>query len=423
MSNFWKKLKLVWTDKSLRKRLLFVLGMLVIFRLLAAIPVPGIDTAELTNFLQGNQFFGILNIFSGGGLNNLSVIMLGVGPYITSSIIMQLLTIMVPALKRMYNEEGEAGRRKFTQYSRLITVPLAVIQGFSLLAILQSQNIITNLTLFDRVTNLIVVVAGSILLMWIGELISEFGIGNGVSLIIFAGIVARLPAEVSQVAFAYDPSQLPLILLFLAVGLLIIAGVVVVTEAERPVPVTYAKQVRGMKMYGGGSTYLPLRVNNAGVIPIIFALSILLFPQLIGNFLSRSTNAFALKVSHLFLSFSQTSVLYAVLYFVLVFLFTYFYTAVTFDPEALSTNLQKNGAFIPGIRPGASTSAYISRVLTRITLLGAVFLGIIAVLPLIMRAVTGITAIALGGTALLIVVSVVLDLIKKVDAQVSMREY
>lgn len=423
MSNFWKKLKLVWTDKSLRKRLLFVLGMLVIFRLLAAIPVPGIDTAELTNFLQGNQFFGILNIFSGGGLNNLSVIMLGVGPYITSSIIMQLLTIMVPALKRMYNEEGEAGRRKFTQYSRLITVPLAVIQGFSLLAILQSQNIITNLTLFDRVTNLIVVVAGSILLMWIGELISEFGIGNGVSLIIFAGIVARLPAEVSQVAFAYDPSQLPLILLFLAVGLLIIAGVVVVTEAERPVPVTYAKQVRGMKMYGGGSTYLPLRVNNAGVIPIIFALSILLFPQLIGNFLSRSTNAFALKVSHLFLSFSQTSVLYAVLYFVLVFLFTYFYTAVTFDPEALSTNLQKNGAFIPGIRPGASTSGYISRVLTRITLLGAVFLGIIAVLPLIMRAVTGITAIALGGTALLIVVSVVLDLIKKVDAQVSMREY
>jgi preprotein translocase subunit SecY len=423
MENFWNKIKLIWTDTILRKRVLFVLGALVVFRLLSAIPIPGIDTLALNRFLANNQFFGILNIFSGGGLSNLSIIMLGVGPYITSSIIMQLLTIMVPALKRIYHEEGEAGRKKFTQYSRLLTIPLAAIQGFSLLAILEGQKILVNLTVFDRITNLIIVIAGSMLLMWIGELMSEFGIGNGVSLIIFAGIVSRIPTEVSQLLFTFDVSQIPLFLMFIAAGALVIAGVVVVTEAERPIPVTYAKQVRGMKMYGGGSTYIPLRVNQAGVIPIIFALSLLLFPQMIGNFLASSSNSILLSISKVLVSFSQTSVLYAVLYFILVFLFTYFYTAVTFDPEALATNLQKNGAFIPGIRPGLSTSQYISKVLSRITLLGAVFLGFIAVLPLIVRSLTGITAIALGGTALLIVVSVVLDLIKKVDAQISMREY
>jgi len=423
MQNLLHKLKLIWTDKSLRKKVLFVLGALIVFRLLAAIPIPGIDALQLNRFLTNNQFFGILNIFSGGGLSNLSVVMLGVGPYITASIIMQLLTIMVPALKRLYHEEGEAGRRKFTQYSRILTVPLAAIQGFSLMAILEGQNILTNLTFFDRFTNLVVVVAGAMLIMWIGELITEFGIGNGVSLVIFAGIVAQIPTEIGQVIFAFDASQIPLYLLFIVVAVLVIAFVIMITEAERPIPVTYAKQVRGMKMYGGGSTYLPLRVNQAGVIPIIFALSILLFPQMIGSFLSRFDGAIVSKISAVLLSFSQTSVLYAILYFVLVFLFTYFYTAVTFDPEALSNNLQKNGAFIPGIRPGGSTAEHISHVLTRITTVGAIFLGFIAVLPIVMQSVTGITAIALGGTALLIVVSVVLDLVKKIDAQISMREY
>ena len=423
MQNFFSKLKLIWTDRSLRGKVFFVLFALIVFRLLSSIPIPSVDTLELSRFLSNNQFFGILNIFSGGGLSNLSIIMLGVGPYITASIIMQLLTIMIPALKKMYHEEGEAGKKKFSQYSRLLTVPLAAIQGFSLLAILENQNILVNLTVFDRITNLVIVVAGAMLIMWIGELMTEFGIGNGVSVIIFAGIVATLPTQVSQLLFTFDVSQIPLYILFVVLSIVVIGGVVVVTEAERPIPVTYAKRVRGMKMYGGGSTYLPLRVNQAGVIPIIFALSILLFPQMIGNFLAGSTKPIVMKISSALTSFSQNSLLYAVLYFVLVFLFTYFYTAVTFDPEALSTNLQKNGAFIPGIRPGASTSLYISKVLGRITLLGAVFLGFIAVLPLVMQAVTGISALALGGTALLIVVSVVLDLIKKVDAQVSMREY
>ena len=423
MQNFFNKIKLIWTDTSLRKKVLFVLFSFIVFRLLSAIPIPGIDTLALNRFLANNQFFGILNIFSGGGLSNLSIIMLGVGPYITGSIIMQLLTIMVPALKKIYHEEGEDGRKKFTQYGRLLTVPLAAIQGFSLLAILESQSILVNLTTFDKVTNLFIVIGGAVLLMWIGELISEFGIGNGVSLIIFAGIVSSLPSQVSQLIFTFDPSQIPLFLMFIVAGVLIVAGIVLVTEAERPIPVTYAKRVRGMKMYGGGSTYLPLRVNQAGVIPIIFALSILLFPQMIGTFLSRFGNTIIAKISSVLMSFSQTSILYAILYFILVFLFTYFYTAVTFDPEALSTNLQKNGAFIPGIRPGASTSDYISKVLSRITLLGAVFLGFIAVLPIIMQHVTGIASLAIGGTSLLIVVSVVLDLLKKVDAQVSMREY
>lgn len=423
MQNFWNKVKIVFQDKTLRRRIYFVIFALFIFRLLAAIPIPGIDTIELNRFLSNNQFFGILNIFSGGGLSNLSIIMLGVGPFITASIIMQLLTIMVPRFKALYQEEGEIGRRKFTQYSRLLAVPLALVQGFSLLTILARQNILGVLTPFEMASNLILITAGSMLLIWIGELMSEFGIGNGVSLIIFAGIIANIPSHISQLLFSFDVSQIPLFVVFTVVGLLVVAGVIVVTEAERPIPVTYAKQVRGSKMFGGGSTYLPLRVNQAGVIPIIFALSILLFPQMIGNFLATSSHVWVVKISSFLLLFAQGTWLYTIVYFIFVFLFTYFYTAVTFDPEALSTNLQKNGAFIPGIRPGASTSEYISKVLNRITLLGAVFLGLIAVLPLVMRSITGITAIALGGTALLIVVSVVLDLIKKVDAQISMREY
>ncbi len=423
MNSFWKKIKVVFTDKILRKKILFVVFILLVTRFLASIPIPGVDATRLADFLQNNQFFGILNLFSGGGLSTLSIIMLGVGPYITASIIMQLLTIMIPRLKAMYQEEGDIGRKKFTQYSRLLTVPLAIIQGFGLLILLGQQGIVVQLGLFAKLTNISIVVAGSLLLMWLGELLSEFGIGNGVSLIIFAGIVANLPREISQLLFSYDKSQLPIYIVFAVVAVAVIASVVYVTEAERPVPVTYAKQVRGNKMYGGTSTYLPLRLNQAGVIPIIFALSILLFPQVIGNFLKTNSHVWIQKIATSLAAFNQNSLLYGILYFVFVFVFTYFYTAVTFDPQALSTNLQKNGAFIPGIRPGASTAQYISRVLNRITLMGALFLGFIAILPLIARALTGITSIALGGTALLIVVSVVIDLIKKIEAQVSMREY
>jgi preprotein translocase, SecY subunit len=423
METVWKKIKAIFTDETLRNRVLFVLGALVVFRLLSTIPIPGVDTIKLQNFITNNQFVGVLNIFSGGGLSTLSIIMLGVGPYITSSIIMQLLTIMSPRLKAMYQEDGEIGRKKFTQFSRMLTIPLAIVQGLALLVLLRRQGIMTDTSVFGLVTNLTVIVAGSMLIMWIGELVSEFGIGNGVSLIIFAGIVARIPTEVSQFFFTYSTSNLPIYILFLIVGLLIVAGVVIVSEAERPVPVTYAKQVRGDHVSGGTQTYLPIRVNQAGVIPIIFALSILLFPQLIGNALAATTNVTLLAISRGLLWFVANTWLYAFFYFIFVFLFTYFYTAVTFDPQQISENLQKNGAFVPGIRPGGATREYISKILNRTTTMGAVFLGLIAVLPLVIRAITGITSISIGGTALLIVVSVVLDLIKKTEAQLSMREY
>lgn len=423
MEKILGKLRIVFTDKAIRSKILFVLGALVFFRLLSAVPIPGIDQMKLQSFINNNQFVGVLNMFSGGGLSNLSIVMLGVGPYITGSIIMQLLTIMSPRLKAMYQDEGDLGRKKFSQYSRILAIPLAVVQGLGLLILLKSQGIVGDLSVIQMATNLSVVVAGSILVMWIGELISEFGIGNGVSMIIFAGIVANLPKEIAQLIFTFNVANLPMYLLFFAIGLLIVAGVVIVTEAERPISVTYAKQVRGDHIAGGTQTYIPIRINQAGVIPIIFALSILMFPQLVGTFLANSANATLLSVSHGLIWFANNTWLYSVCYFLFVFIFTYFYTAVTFDPNQIATNLQKNGAFVSGIRPGDATRDYISKILTRTTTMGAVFLGLIAVFPLIIKSVTGITAFAVGGTALLIVVSVVIDLIKKIEAQISMREY
>ncbi len=425
MNTFFQKLKLVFQDKSLRNRVIFMLASLVVFRLLAVIPIPGVDIGKLQAFFNSNQFFGLLNIFSGGGLSTLSIVMLGVGPYITASIIMQLLTMMSPSLKAMYQEDGEAGRKKFSQYSRLLTVPLALIQGFGFIILLERQGVLGTLGGMSLITSVISIVAGSVLLMWLGELMTEFGIGNGVSMIIFSGIVSRIPTALSQLAYSYTPAQIPLYVGIVIVALAVIFLVVVITEAERPIPVTYAKQVRGNKVYGGVSTYLPLRLNQAGVIPIIFALSILLFPQMIFNVLSHVGNATVNAISKNILDIIANQWVYAIAYFVLVFLFTYFYTAVTFDPHQISTNLQRGGAFIPGIRPGDSTSEYLSKVVTRITLVGAVFLGAIAVLPVILPLLfVGIPkSMAVGGTAVLIVVSVVLDLVKKIDAQVSMREY
>ncbi len=415
---------MVFGDKSLRSRLLFVAGALLISRLLSTIPIPGIDAIKLSNFFSGSQFLGFLDIFSGGGLSHLSIVMLGVGPYITGSIIMQLLTMMIPRLKAMYQEEGEIGRRKFTQYSRLITVPIAFIQGFSFIILLQKSGVITNFAPMEMFVNMMVIVAGAVIMMWIGEMMTEFGIGNGTSLLIFAGIVSRLPSALSQMSLSFSASQVPMYLLFTGVSLLVIYAVVFITEAERPVPVTYAKRIRGSKVYGGISTYLPLRVNQAGVIPIIFAMSILLFPQMIFKFLSEiATNDVVKSVAGSINDFVSNSWIYAISYFILVFLFTFFYTAVSFDPDSISKNLQQNGAFVPGVRPGQSTSEYLGKVLTRITLVGALFLSIIAVLPLIVKSITGITSLAVGGTALLIVVSVVIDLIKKIEAQITMREY
>ena len=423
MQTFFHKLKLIVTEPAIRNRVLFVLGALVIFRLLAAIPIPGVDQTVLEQFFTNNQFLGLLNIFSGGGLSNLSIVMLGVGPFITASIIMQLMTVMSPHLKSMYSEEGEAGRAKFTQYSRMISLPLAILQGFGFLTLLQSKGVITGLSTFEFIVNVILIVAGSMLLMWVGELVTEYGIGNGVSIIIFAGIVASFPSTIGQLVYTYDPAQLPLYIGFGLVALAIIFGVVFMTEAERPVPVTYAKQSRGGKTYGNSTSYLPLRLNQAGVIPIIFALSIILFPQMVLNILSAFNLPWVSHANDVVNGFMANQVAYGITYFVLVILFTFFYTAVTFDPDAMSKNLQRNGAFIPGIRPGASTSEYLGNLVTRLTLVGALFLGIVAVLPIGMQVLTGITALAIGGTAILIVVNVVLDLLRRLDAQLSLRDY
>lgn len=423
IESFFRKLSLVVTDETLRSRLLFVAGALVVSRFLAAIPTPGINAGELAAFLSNNQFFGLLNIFSGGGFSNLSIVMLGVSPFITASIVMQLMTVLVPRLKEIYQEEGDSGRMRFMQYSRYLTIPLAFIQAIGFTLLLQQNGILSNLSALDFVTNVMVIAAGSMLLMWIGELMSEFGIGNGVSLLIFAGIVAALPSQLAQFVFSFDATQLPAYIGFAAAGAVIVAGVVFITEAERPIPVTYARRVRGSKVLGGVSTYLPLRVNQAGVMPIIFALSILLFPQMIATFLANSTIPVLASVAAGLNAFLANQLVYGLSYFFLVFIFTYFYTAITFEPSQIAKNLQKNGAFIPGVRPGVQTAEYLGNVITRITLVGALFLGVLAVLPLGLRAATGITALTIGGTALLIAVSVVLDLVKKLDAQTSIREY
>ncbi len=423
METVWNKIKMVFTDRLLRKRVLVMIAALVVFRLLAAIPIPGIDAGRLAAFLNNNQFFGVLNIFSGGGLSTLSLVMLGVGPFITASIILQLLTIMVPRLKQLYQEEGELGRKKFAQYTRLLTIPLAAAQGLSLMVILTRQGILGELDLFSKLVALITIIAGSILLMWIGEIVTEFGIGNGVSLIIFAGIIAQVPQEISQFLFSFDASQIPTIIIFVLITFIVIGFVVFVTEAERSIPVTYAKRLVGNKTTGGVSTYVPIRINQAGVMPIIFALSILLFPQILGTVLTGAANGTLQAIGHALTAFVQNAWAYSTAYFFLVFIFTYFYTAITFDPHQMAENLQKNGAFVPGVRPGQQTEEHIGDITARITFIGALFLGVIAVIPLILKEVTGITQIAVGGTALLIVVSVVLDLLKRIDAQLSMREY
>ncbi|OGG57478.1 preprotein translocase subunit SecY [Candidatus Kaiserbacteria bacterium RIFCSPHIGHO2_01_FULL_55_17] len=420
---FLRKVRLIVEDETLRSRVLFVFGALIVFRILAAIPIPGIDAAALSNYLSNNQFLGLLNIFSGGGFSTLSIMMIGVSPYITSSIIMQLSTVLSPRLKALYQEEGDAGRQRFMQYSRYLTVPLAFIQAFGFLILLQQNGIVPALGTLLLFANVCVIAAGALLIMWIGELITEYGVGNGVSLIIFAGIVAGIPSALAQFAFTFDISQVPAYVGFAIAAIVITAGVVFITEAERPIPVTYARRVRGTKVLGGISTYLPLRVNQAGVIPIIFALSILLFPQMIASFLAKSSIPLIASAATSVVSALANQWIYGGLYFLFVFVFTYFYTAITFEPHQVAKNLQKNGAFIPGVRPGGTTSDYLGTIITRVTLVGALFLGFLAVLPIILQGITGITTFTIGGTALLIVVSVVLDVIKKIDAQTSIREY
>jgi len=421
LATWGRKLKLITQDPVIRNRLLFVLAAFAVFRFLASIPIPGVDKVALAQFFTNNQFLGLLNIFSGGGFSNLSIVMLGVGPYITASIIMQLATVISPKVKEMYTEEGEAGRTKFVAWSRGLTIPLAFLQGIAFLTLLQSQGIVAPLPPFLFAVNVLLVAAGSLLLMWIGELITEFGIGNGVSLIIFAGIVAGLPAGIGQAIFTATVANIPAYVGFLMLALIIIFTVVLVSEAERSVPIHYARQVRGTT--GGAPTYLPIRLLQAGVIPIIFALSLLLLPQMILNVLSAIGAGGIEPLLRGYAAFSANPWTNGGAYFLLVVMFTYFYTSITFEPKRVADNLQKSGAFVPGVRPGKETEKYIGNVVSRVTFPGALFLGSVAVIPFVIQGITGITAILVGGTALLIAVNVVLDLIRKIDAQASLREY
>ena len=418
------KILFLFKNKELRKKLLFVILIFVVFRFAANVPIPGIGTENLRKFFDQNQVFGLLNLFTGGAMSNFSVVLLGLGPYITATIILQLLTMIFPALEKMYKEEGEAGRRKFNQYSRLFTIPLAAFESYGMLVVFQRQGMITGLTPMVLLSSIITITAGAMFLMWLGEIISEQGMGNGISLLIFAGIVAGLPINIFQTFVTWDPSKIPSYLVFILLSVVIIAGVVLINEARRNIPVSYAKRIRGAKMYGGVSTYLPLNINPAGVMPIIFALSILLFPGMIASFLGGAPGMVGTIATNVGLFFSNVWV-HGSLYFLLVIIFTYFYTMVTFDPKTISENLQKMGGFIPGVRPGKSTADFLKHILNRVLFTGAIFLGLIAVLPSIVAGVTGVTGFTflIGGTSLLIVVSVVLDTIRQINSQLQMREY
>jgi len=418
-----EKLIQIFKTADLRKKIFVVASLLLVSRIFATIPIPSVDLGKLKMFLSSSQLLGFLDLFSGGALGKLSIVMLGVGPYITATIIMQLLTMIFPRLKEIYYEQGEIGRAKFNRISRYITVPLAALQGYGFLNLLQSQQILIVNSPFDILRNVIIITAGSMFLVWLGEIISEQKIGNGVSLLIFAGIVDRLPTTIKTLLLNYTPSQIPTYIIFLILGVAVIAGVVFINEGERKIPVSYSRRVRGNKMYGGVASYLPLRVNQAGVIPIIFAVSLLLLPQFMAQASALISPDFSLKFNSIVNSVMNDKVVYSIIYFFLVVVFTYFYTAVTFDPNEISKNLQRSGGFIPGIRPGDPSGEYLSKVINRITLFGAFFLGTIAILPNIVSMFTGIDALTLGGTSLLIAVSVALEIKKQINAHLVMREY
>ena len=421
---WYDKIILLFKNRELRNKFLIVVSLFIVFRIAANIPIPGIGAENLRRFFEQNQVFGLLNIFSGGALSNFSIILLGLGPYITATIILQLLTMIFPSLEKMYKEEGEAGRQKFNQYGRLLAIPLAALQGYGMLTLFQRQGVITGLTPLVLISSITTIVAGAMFLMWLGEIITEQGMGNGISLLIFAGIVASLPMNIFQTFVTWDPSKIPSYVLFFALSLAIIAGVVLITEARRNIPVSYAKRVRGSKVYGGASTYLPLNVNPAGVIPIIFALSILLLPGMIAGFftgIQGSVGVIATTINNFF----NNQWVHGTLYFIFVIVFTYFYTAVTFNPKTIAENLQKMGGFIPGVRPGESTTKFLAHILNRVLFTGAISLGLIAVLPNIISGATGVTGFTflIGGTSLLIIVSVLLETMRTINAQLQMREY
>jgi len=415
---------------DLRRKILFTVGILVLFRFIATIPVPGVDRQALQQLLEQNQLLGMLNLFSGSTLKNFSILALGVYPYITASIIMQLLTPIIPRLEEL-SREGQQGRNRINQYTHWLTVPLALLQGYGQAVLMANAGVLRDFGLFDAdtalrsISVLLVMTAGTVFLVWLGELITENGIGNGVSIIIFGGIVASLPRSVANLIGGGTATQNVMGTIgFVLIGLITIVGIVLLNEGVRRIPVQHAKRIRRGRVYGGGSTYIPLKVNSAGMIPLIFAISIMVFPGMIANFLQTSDRDWVRNLAtSVATAFNPNGLLYQVIYFAMVVAFTYFYTMVLFQQQNIAENLQKQGAFIPGVRPGKNTDAYLTRVLMRITLVGALSLGVVAVLPYIAAQITGVTTLFLGATSLLIVVGVAIDTMHQLEAQLMMRNY
>ncbi|RJQ25895.1 preprotein translocase subunit SecY [Candidatus Parcubacteria bacterium] len=423
MDSFLNIFKNSIKDREVRRKILIVGALLLVFRFFAHIPVAGVNINQLRSLFDENQFLGLLDIFSGGTLSNFSILALGLNPYIYASIIFQLFTVLYPKLEALA-KEGEYGRQKINQYTRYLTIPLSVVQAFGMYALLRNQNIITSLGPIEIASFVLTMVGGTMFIMWIGELISEQGIGNGISILIFAGIVSRIPITLGQTISTLNTEDILNIAIFLSMALLVIAGIVFVNEAARRVPIYYAKRVRGSKTSGGQSTHLPLKLNQAGVIPIIFAVSLVLLPSMVANYLATVQNPQASSIG-VFLAqhFDPSGILYNASYFLLIVGFTYFYTAIIFNPNKISEEIQKQGGFIPGIRPGKSTAHFLNYVITRITLAGAFFLGAIAIFPNIARVITNVETLLIGGTSILIVVSVVIETVKILEVQLVTKNY
>lgn len=408
---------------EVRKKLLFTAAIFFVFRLLAHVPVPGVDLAQIRTLFADNQLLSVLNIFSGGTLSNFSVMAVGINPYITASIVVQLATMVIPSLKEM-QKEGESGRERLNQYTRLLAVPIGVLQSLSVLALLRSQSLLVAQDPLTIMTIVFTLLGGSMILMWLGELVSLYGIGNGISMVLFAGIVGQLPIVAAQVATATSTQDMLRLGIFGIVFLGIIMLMVFMNEAIRKVPIQYAKRLRGDRVIGGQSTHFPIRINVAGVLPIIFSVSVMLAPPFIGRYLMTLKNPQLVTLGqNLQLWFAATSPTYMIVYFLIVVIFTFFSALIFFNAEDISEELKKSGAFIPGIRPGSPTKAFLEFVVNRITLVGAFFLGFIAILPSIAQSFTNVNSLAIGGTSMLIVVSVVLETAKQLESLLVGQNY
>lgn len=423
MSDLLKPVTQAFKIPELRRKLIITAVILIIFRIIAHVPLGGVDLVGLRSIFAGNQLLGLLNIFSGGTLANFSILAIGLNPYINASIIIQLLTIVFPKLEAL-SKEGEYGKQKINQYTRYLTIPLALLQAIGVYTLLKNNGLVTVESPLQIAALVLGMVAGTMIEVWLGELLTEYGIGNGISVLIFAGIIASAPSLLFQTFSIVDQQQVLNLIIFAALSFAVTYAIVFVNEGRRQIAVNYAKRFAGNKGSGPVQTYLPLRVNQAGVIPIIFAVSLVLIPSFGGQFLTTVNQPQLQEVGRwLGTNFSPNSIAYNVVYFLLVMGFTFFYTAIIFNPTKIADEVKKYGGFIPGIRPGAATAAYLNYILVRITLAGGVFLGLIAILPSIVSSATGVTTLAIGGTSLLIVVSVVLDTAKQFESKMIERNY